>query len=192
MANTWCVYIHISPSNKAYVGITHHQNPQLRWGKGGCYYSKRTVFYSAIKKYGWNNFDHIILSYNCSEKAAKILEKILIAYYKSIDMSYNMTIGGDGYNLGKESSTKKYHTEQSKKYREKHPDYEKTQYLKHKDKKLLAARDYYTKNREKVLEYKKTDKVKEKARIRAKKWREEHPEYMKNYMKIYNSKKKKK
>lgn len=51
--------MHISPSNKRYIGITS-QKPEIRWanGKG---YSYNKHFYRAIQKYGWDNFEHRIL-----------------------------------------------------------------------------------------------------------------------------------
>lgn len=185
----WSVYIHTSPSGKTYIGITHTK-PEYRWGKDGNRYSKKTVFYKAIMKYGWNNLKHEILFHNCSEELAKALEVAIIKYYTDRDLSYNTTIGGEGYNLGKESSSVEYRNSKSREFREKHPEYDKKQYELHKEAVKQRAREYYTKNREKVLSYKKSDAVKEKARIRAAKWREAHPNYMKEYMKEYNGKKK--
>ena len=101
-----------------------------------------------------------------------------------------MTIGGDGHNFGKESHTAKYRTELSRKFRAENPNWDKEQYEKFKERKKEAARNYYRKNREKVLAQKKSSVNKKKARIRAAKWREQHPDYMKNYMKEYNQKKK--
>lgn len=184
--NTWCVYKHTSPSGKVYIGITHYADPTKRWGKNGNYYSKRSVFYKAIKKYGQDNIIHEILYSNLSESKAKKLEVKLIAFYKKQGISYNMTIGGDGYNLGKESYTAKSRTARSREYRKEHPYYDKNQYEKFKERKKEAARVYYWKNRKKILEQKKNESNKEKARLRAAKWREEHPDYMKNYMKKYN------
>lgn len=185
---TWSVYVHTSPSGKTYIGITHLE-PERRWGKEGKNYDHRTVFYKAILKYGWSNFEHKILFHNCSEKLAKILEKAFIAYYKNLGLSYNMTIGGDGHNFGKNCTTAEYRTESSRKFRQEHPEYDVDQYEKHKEEKKKAARDYYYKNREKILEQKRNNLVtKEKSRIRAAKWREKHPNYMKEYMKEYNNK----
>lgn len=191
MKNTWCVYAHISPSNKVYIGITHLENPEDRWGKCGNKYGKKTIFYKAISKYGWESFTHKILFRNCSEELAKKLEIAFIEFYKEQDRSYNMTIGGEGHNLGKESNTTKYRTEQSKKYRASHPEYDKEQYLKHWQNKKEGRAKWYYKNREEILEKMKNNKErKEKARIRAAEWRRNHPGYMKEYMKIYNAKKK--
>lgn len=188
--NTWCVYKHTSPSGKVYIGITHYEDPKYRFGRNGSYYKKGTVFRKAIDKYGWDNIKHEILYTNLSEQEAKEKEKELIKFYSDLGISYNMTIGGDGYNLGKNSGTPQYRTELSRIYRKKHPNLDKEQYLKHIDKKKKSARQYYIKNREKILEYKKSDTVREKARIRAAKWRKEHPNYMKEYMKKYNEQKK--
>ena len=54
------VYIHRNKINgKVYIGITK-QKPENRWrnGKG---YKQNIKFYRAIEKYGWNNFEHIVL-----------------------------------------------------------------------------------------------------------------------------------
>lgn len=92
----WSVYIHISPNNKYYVGITS-QKPNDRWrsGKG---YEHNSYFMRAINKYGWDNFQHEIIASNLTEKEAKNFEKLLIKELKSNDKiyGYNMTAGGDG------------------------------------------------------------------------------------------------
>ena len=101
---TWCVYIHTNKINhKVYIGITS-QKPEARWGSDGNKYKKhQPVFYNAIQKYGWNNFDHIIFDQNLTEEKAKYIEKILIALYqanccryKNPGYGYNMTDGGEG------------------------------------------------------------------------------------------------
>lgn len=103
---TWIVYIHTNKiNNKVYIGITS-ATPYERWGANGCNYQKRQqpVFASAIKKYGWDNFDHIIFAENLTEDEAKHMETLLIALYKSNcrryknpTYGYNMTDGGDGH-----------------------------------------------------------------------------------------------
>lgn len=89
--------MHISPSNKYYIGITSMKPVKKRFanGKG---YSRNIYFTRAINKYGWNNFQHIIYKENLSEKEAKELEISLIAKYKSNkrEFGYNITSGGDG------------------------------------------------------------------------------------------------
>lgn len=48
--NKWTVYVHISPSNKYYVGITKLK-PEIRWGSDGSGY-KRQILWRAVQKYG--------------------------------------------------------------------------------------------------------------------------------------------
>lgn len=96
----YTVYIHINKSNgKKYIGITR-MKPNDRWKNGYGYKSvgKQTHFYNAILKYGWNNFDHIIVRSNMPEACAKTLEKILIQKYNTTDrnLGYNISTGGDG------------------------------------------------------------------------------------------------
>lgn len=92
----WCVYIHVTPSNKVYVGITS-QNPIRRW-KNGLGYSKQVYFYRAILKYGWDNIKHEIIVSGISSKRAKYLEKYYIKVYQANNPSfgYNLTNGGEG------------------------------------------------------------------------------------------------
>lgn len=100
----WCVYIHRNKlNNKAYIGITS-KHPEERWGTNGCNYrEKQAVFYNAINKYGWDEFEHVIFMDHLSEHQAKHIEKLLIALYqtnctkyKTPEIGYNMTDGGDG------------------------------------------------------------------------------------------------
>ena len=96
----WTVYKHISPSGKVYIGITSKKDPRDRWGKDGCLYKNNTLFWKAVEKYGWDNIEHEILCENMKEDDAKNMEIELIAHYKSIGMSYNISPGGDGISEG--------------------------------------------------------------------------------------------
>lgn len=94
----WKVYVHTNKLNsKRYVGITSKENPNHRWNSGRGY-KENTHFYSAIKKYGWDNFKHQILFDSLTETQAKQIEKYLIAIWNLQDnrYGYNMTSGGDG------------------------------------------------------------------------------------------------
>lgn len=99
----WCVYIHRNIiNNKAYIGITC-QKPERRWRDGEGYHDDQGIFYRAIQKYGWDNFEHIIWTENLTEEEAKKWEIRLIALFKTNccrhrnpEYGYNMTDGGDG------------------------------------------------------------------------------------------------
>ena len=88
-----CVYKHINKINgKVYIGIT--SNLKRRWSNSGKQYVQCTAFYNAIKKYGWNNFDHIVLFDGLSKEEAETLERQLINENRNI--CYNIADGGDG------------------------------------------------------------------------------------------------
>lgn len=61
--NVWKVYKHTSSSGKCYIGITHYEDPNVRW-QNGLGYQKYPFFIPAILKYGWDNFTHEILYEN--------------------------------------------------------------------------------------------------------------------------------
>lgn len=92
----YTIYIHISPSNKIYIGQTC--NITKRWSSFGENYKTCPYFYNAIKKYGWNNFKHIIVKENLSKEEANKLEIELIKKYNSTDPNkgYNILGGGSG------------------------------------------------------------------------------------------------
>lgn len=97
----YCVYMHISPSNKAYIGITSRA-PENRWGKNGYRYKRNNHFWNAIQKYGWDNFKHEIFANNLSKDEACKMEKMLIALFKTQDREYgyNVAPGGEAPMLG--------------------------------------------------------------------------------------------
>lgn len=95
----YIVYIHKNKiNNKVYVGITC-QKTNYRWGAGSGY-KQQPKFYNAIKKYGWDNFEHIILFENLSFEEAKQKEIEIISKYNAFTKKYgyNATKGGDGSN----------------------------------------------------------------------------------------------
>lgn len=94
------LYVHITPVNKLYIGITG-RDVNSRWnnGKG---YTGSPHFYNAIQKYGWDNIKHIILLENLSEEVACECEKYLIAKYDTTNSKngYNISFGGETTQLG--------------------------------------------------------------------------------------------
>lgn len=87
--------MHIAPNNKKYIGITS-QAVTERW-KNGRGYTHNAHFFNAIKKYNWNNFQHMVLFSNLTEQVAARLEQICIILFKSYDpkFGYNKTFGGE-------------------------------------------------------------------------------------------------
>lgn len=97
--NNYSVYKHKNKINgKVYIGITK-QCPKKRWDNGNGY-KDNTHFYNAIKKYGWNSFEHIILFKGLSKEEAQVTEIKLIEEYKSNNrkFGYNKSKGGETYN----------------------------------------------------------------------------------------------
>lgn len=91
------VYVHINRLNgKRYYGITRTK-PEYRWNNGKGYY-KNKHFTSAIKKYGWDNFDHVIIARGLTEEEACWLEIQLIREWESNNPNkgYNNSLGGEG------------------------------------------------------------------------------------------------
>lgn len=73
----YTVYQHKNKINgKIYIGITM-QKPEVRWGKNGNNYKSSPHFYSAIQKYGWDNFEHNILFTGLTKEEACLKEQEL-------------------------------------------------------------------------------------------------------------------
>ena len=112
----WCLYIHTSPSNKAYIGIT--TDYKHRWNNNGVGYLHKNkngkyqqpAFANAILKYGWNNFQHNIIKDNLTKEEAFYYEKLFIQLYLTTnsEYGYNLSIGGDAIFLGR------HHTQETK------------------------------------------------------------------------------
>ena len=93
----YTLYEHVNKINgKRYIGITG-RNPQERWGRGGKNYRTTPRFFSAIEKYGWDNFEHNIVKDNLTREEACKMEKDLIKKYRTQEklFGYNILEGGD-------------------------------------------------------------------------------------------------
>lgn len=145
------LYIHINKfNNKKYIGITTQKYVSVRW-KNGLGYSKCPRFFNAILKYGWDNFEHIVLFDNLTQQEAEILEKYYIRIYKTTNDKYGYNIQNGGgithvneltKNKAREKQLGKHHSDETKKKMS----------LSHKGK-------------QKCLGYKHTQKTKDKHRL---------------------------
>ena len=91
----YCIYAHGNPiNNKVYIGIS--KDVKKRWKNKEHGYKHCGKIYNAFKKYGWDNFFHIVLWDGLSYEEACKQEKTWIALFKLAGMSYNITDGGEG------------------------------------------------------------------------------------------------
>lgn len=98
MEKEYCVYMHIFPNGKRYIGQTK-QKPEHRWQNGNGYIGCPYV-YSAIKKYGWDNVKHEVIISRISREEADKWEDALIALHRTNEKKYgyNLRTGGtSGY-----------------------------------------------------------------------------------------------
>ena len=115
------MYIHINKINgKCYVGITKRK-VLSRW-KRGSGYSKQNVFYSAIKKYGWDNFYHIVLFENLDYDTALKIEDFFIEGLQSNNhkYGYNVALNRDNKSHSYESLKKMSNSKKGKKQKREH------------------------------------------------------------------------
>lgn len=91
----WCVYRHVAPNGKMYVGITS-QLPNERWGSNGCRYKGCVRLKYAIQKYGWDNIKHEVLLDGLTMEQACLAERLFISYWDltNPDKGYNIKDGG--------------------------------------------------------------------------------------------------
>lgn len=92
----YCVYVHTNRENgKVYVGQT--KDIEERFARCGSNYKNNKYFYNAIKKYGWDGFDHEILAYNLNKDEANEMEIYYIQKFDSTnpEKGYNIAPGGN-------------------------------------------------------------------------------------------------
>ena len=105
--NLYTIYMHKNKINgKVYIGQTC-QELSARW-KNGDGYRSCTAFYRAIQKYGWDNFEHIVLCTNLTLEEANEKEAELIEQYHSRNKEhgYNIRAGGSKGALSDETIEK--------------------------------------------------------------------------------------
>lgn len=110
---TYCIYKHILPNQKVYIGQTC--DVKRRWR--ACNYVGNCFFYNAIQKYGWENITHEILEDNLTLEEANEKEKYYIALYQSTNSQhgYNLRAGGEGGGV-MENKTEKFKERYKKVY----------------------------------------------------------------------------
>lgn len=95
MNKPYCVYEHVFPNGKKYIGISCDAEKRWRNGKG---YETQPKIARAINKYGWENVKHNIIVDGLTKEHAETLEKYLIESLDTIDNGYNIAIGGQNIN----------------------------------------------------------------------------------------------
>ena len=121
MKNNYKVYVHISPNGKRYYGTTKKEKVEERWRNGRGYYNNE-YFTKAINKYGWDNFEHIVIAKGLTKDEAKWVKMELIREWDTINPEY-------GYN---ESRKKPLSEETKQKMSESHKGYKHTEKTKKK------------------------------------------------------------
>ena len=86
------IYKHTSPFGKSYIGQTKNYKKRCTPGN----YKSSPYFYSAIQKYGWENFEHEILEECSTQEEADKKEIFYISKYKTTNQNfgYNISEGG--------------------------------------------------------------------------------------------------
>lgn len=106
------IYMHKNKINgKVYIGQTVRKKVYYRWGYNGNSYinnNPNSHFSNAIKKYGWNNFEHIIIC-ECELNELDDMERKYIKLFDSTnpEKGYNSETGGNKNKIISENAKKK-------------------------------------------------------------------------------------
>jgi hypothetical protein len=95
MEKLYCVYEHVFPNGKKYIGISSDVEKRWRNGKG---YETQGKIANAISHYGWENVKHNVIVGGVTKEQAEALERYLIAELDTIKNGYNTAIGGENIN----------------------------------------------------------------------------------------------
>ena len=94
--NKYIIYVHENKINgKKYIGQTS-KSLERRSRANGIGYHHNQYFKEEIEKYGWDNFNHIVLFENLDSDIADEIEKSLIAKYNTMDERYGYNIQSGG------------------------------------------------------------------------------------------------
>ena len=92
------VYIHIMTGLWIYIGQTG-QDLEERWQNGEGYKQHNQMLYHQIKKYGWENINHILYKDNLTKKEADIIERDLIHFYSKNEMATGLMVLNLAHNI---------------------------------------------------------------------------------------------
>lgn len=121
----YTIYMHINKVNgKVYIGQTG-QKPSYRWKRNGKGYDTCEIMWKAICKYGWENFEHVILKENLTLEEANFYEEFYIKKFNSRNKQFGYNIRRGGKNTPLSERTKailrtkktflgKHHTQETK------------------------------------------------------------------------------
>ena len=70
----------------------------MKKSKNGDY--KQPAIARAIKKYGWDNFEHIIFAEKLDKRQAEKMERLLIAFWETNNSRYGYNIREGGGSVG--------------------------------------------------------------------------------------------
>lgn len=109
--DSYCIYCHINKINqKKYIGQTKDYSKRCQAAN----YKGCTKFYNAIQKYGWENFEHLILETGLTLEEANKKEQYYIQKYNTILEGYNLKTGGLNCEYSIESKNKMSQSSKSK------------------------------------------------------------------------------
>ena len=159
------LYVHHTPDNWYYPGCSK-QSVSKRW-KVGQY--RKTGLEDSIKKFGWDNIEHIILMDGLTKEEALYWEDRLICMYNDLGCCLNKQRSG--------RHTKQYHKEYYEKHKDKLLNQQKQRYELKKDEIQDKIKKYHQTHKEQIKEYQKQ-------------YREANKERLKEYHKQYHLKQK--
>ena len=145
------IYKIVSPNGKVYIGRTkdfekrmiQHKHTALK------HYNEKYNYalYKSIRKYGWDNFEKVILFETDDDVLLKKLEEEFIKAYDSVNKGYNNMYGSDGGDVYKDNPERLNGMKQKNSELfsgEKNPMYGKTHSIDTKQKQKEKAKGRYS------------------------------------------------
>lgn len=96
MQRKYYIYKLISPSGKVYIGQTYSIHERFTYYKNLKKPTSQRWLSSAILKYGFDSFIKEVLFFNLSKENANKKEIELIKFFKDVNISMNISSGGEG------------------------------------------------------------------------------------------------